>query len=328
MEERVIIVGTGLAGKTIASAILQESQNQVIGFLGDNGVSGEITILNRDKQFKIPILGTSEQIHEVIQRHQIGGVILATEHRNNRYLLNEIVKCHQAGIAVHEMPELYERLLKKLPVRHVDHEWIAPNLTAPPHDMYALFHDATNYLLSILGLICIIPLFPFFGLAIKLDSKGPIFYRQTRVGKNGRPFELNKFRTMVIDADQAGDMWTKKNDTRITRVGRWLRKYRLDELPQLFNVLRGDMALIGPRPDAANLAEQFSRDIPFYDYRHLVRPGITGWAQVNHGNTCSIEGALEKLQYDFYWIKNRSYWLDLTIILRSIKVMLTGYGAV
>jgi len=133
---------------------------------------------------------------------------------------------------------------------------------------------------------------------------------------------------MIQGADLNGDAWTTKNDKRITRVGRLLRKFRLDELPQLINVLRREMALIGPRPEASELVRKFREEIAFYDYRYLVRPGITGWAQVNYSNTCSVDGALEKLQYDLYWIKNRSFWLDMKIIFKSIRVVLTGYGAV
>lgn len=174
----------------------------------------------------------------------------------------------------------------------------------------------------------IVPFYPLISLAIKLDSHGPVLYKQKRVGKKGQVFTLFKFRTMEKNADRNGTSWTTKNDKRITWFGRWLRKFRLDELPQLINVMRGEMALIGPRPEAIKLVEEFRKQIPFYEYRYLVLPGITGWAQVNYENTCSVDGALEKLQYDLYWIRHRSFWLDLKIIFKSIKVMLTGFGAV
>jgi exopolysaccharide biosynthesis polyprenyl glycosylphosphotransferase len=328
MEGRIIIIGAGLAGKTIASAILKKGGMDLVGVLDDNVSDKVLVIPNGDVKYTVPIIGTSNQLHEVINKHHIRCVVIAAERRNNYHLLNEIVRCYQDGITVYEMPELYSRLVKKVPVKHVDHEWIVPNLTEPPHDLYTFFHDAMNYILAIIGLFVALPVFPLISLAIKLDSKGPIFYKQQRLGKNNKPFTLIKFRTMVADADIKGDAWTKKGDERITRIGRWLRKFRLDELPQLFNVLKRNMALIGPRPDAIDLVAQFRKEIPFYDYRHLVRPGITGWAQINHGNTCTVEGAIEKLQYDLYWIKNRSFWLDLKIIFKSIKVMLTGYGAV
>lgn len=192
---------------------------------------------------------------------------------------------------------------------------------------YVFFYNVINYLLCLVGCLSALPLFPIIAWLIRLDSKGSVLFKQRRVGIHGKTFVLLKFRTMY-ETDESGAAWTVKNDARITRVGAWLRKYRLDELPQLINILKGDMALIGPRPEAAELAELFRKEIPFYEYRSLVKPGITGWAQVNHGNTCSLEGAREKLQYDLYWIKNRSFWIDLKIIVKSIKVVLTGFGAV
>lgn len=330
MENNIVIVGTGLAGQTIASALLEKASGHVLGFIDDNVELNRtnINLSNGSGGYNVPLLGSFNDLSKVVERHSVDIVVLATPNGTSAHLLSQIVKCYEAGITVYEMPDLYARVAKKVPVQHVGQEWIIPNLTAPPHDLYTIFYDATNYLISITGLLFILPLFPIFGLAIKADSKGPVFYRQERVGKNDKPFTLIKFRTMVKGADKCGDAWTTENDSRITKVGRWLRKFRLDELPQLLNVLKGEMALIGPRPDATDLATHFRKDIPFYNYRHLVRPGITGWAQVNYGNTCTVEGAIEKLQYDLYWIKNRSFWLDLKIIFKSIKVMLTGYGAV
>jgi lipopolysaccharide/colanic/teichoic acid biosynthesis glycosyltransferase len=198
-----------------------------------------------------------------------------------------------------------------------------------PHSLYLAFHDATSYFFSLIGILFFfLPLFPVFALAIKFDSSGPIFYKQLRTGRHGHPFTLLKFRTMKDKSDTHGSKWTLKGDDRITRVGKFLRKYRLDELPQLINILKGEMALIGPRPEAVELVEEFKKEIPFYDCRYSVLPGITGWAQVNHENTCSVDGAYEKLQYDLYWIKHRSFALDIKIIFKSIKVIFTGYGAV
>jgi exopolysaccharide biosynthesis polyprenyl glycosylphosphotransferase len=329
MDKQLIIVGASLAGKTIASLLLERSSDKIVGFADEGSqAEGVIKVSNGNGGCELPILGSSSDLISLVKKHSADSVILALSNGKPNQLLSQIVKCYEASIEVQEMADLYTHIAKKVPVHHVGREWIVPNLTAPPHDFYTLFHDATNYILSLVGLVCVLPFFPIVGLAIKIDSRGPIFYRQIRVGKNSRPFRLIKFRTMVKDADQNGDAWTHKNDSRITRVGRWLRKFRLDELPQLINVLRGDMGLIGPRPDAIDLVAQFRKEIPFYDYRHLVRPGISGWAQVNYENTCTVEGALEKIQFDLYWIKNRSFWLDLKIIFKSIKVMLTGYGAV
>jgi lipopolysaccharide/colanic/teichoic acid biosynthesis glycosyltransferase len=173
----------------------------------------------------------------------------------------------------------------------------------------------------------LLPLGPFIALFIKLDSKGPLLYLQKRVGKNECIFSVIKFRTMYQNAENGQAVWAKEKDERVTRVGKILRKFRLDEITQFINVLKGDMALIGPRPERPEFVSMLSKEIPFYNYRHLVKPGITGWAQVNYSYGNSVEDALEKLQYDLYWIKNRSFWLDLKVILKSIKVVLTGFGA-
>ena len=328
MKAKTVIVGSGWSGRTIASILLQRKGYELVGFVDDGSQDGQVTVPCKDGDHRYPRLGDMRALMKIIDDYKVDVVVLADENKRPDHLLQQIVKCYEKGIHVYEMPDLYAKMTCKIPVLHVNNHWMMPRLSEPPHDFYTLFHDVTNYVASIVGLLCVAPLFPFIALAIKIDSSGPAFYTQLRIGKNGHIFRLLKFRTMVTDADQNGDSWTRKDDVRITRFGRWLRKYRLDELPQLINILKGDMALVGPRPDAANLAERFRKEIPFYDYRHLVRPGITGWAQVNHGNTCTIRDALEKLQYDLYWIKNRSFSLDLRIIFRSIKVILTGYGAV
>lgn len=329
MDKRFIIVGTGWAGTTIASALLAKNPANLIGFVDDKPRDIKIIIPNGGKDYEVPVLGPSNQLLSLLKKFNGNSVVLARCDDREEALLGQIVACHENGIPIYEMPDLYARLTQKIPVRHIDHQWIIPNLTTPPNDLYSFLHDATNYFFTLVGLVSVLlPLLPLISLAIKLDSPGPVFYRQRRPGKNGHPFYLLKFRTMQQNADKEGAAWTTKGDTRITRVGKWLRKFRLDELPQFINVLKGDMSLIGPRPEPEESVKLFKSEIPFYEFRHLVRPGITGWAQVNYMNTSSIEGAVEKLQYDFYWIKNRSLLLDLKIIFKSIKVILTGFGSV
>lgn len=329
MKDNLIVVGAGWAGKSIVSSLAEKRpEHRVIGFIDDTQMGNVAIDVDGLRNREFPVLGETRNLVSIVTQERAEGVVLAVTHTRTDHLLEQLVKCYELGIPVYEMPEIYEKIAKKIPVRHINHNWIMPHLTAPPHDFYTVFHDATNYIIGLLGVLIVLPAFPFLALAIKLDSKGPVLYKQKRVGKNDKPFTLLKFRTMIKDADRNGGAWTTKNDQRITKLGRWLRKFRLDELPQFINILKGDMALIGPRPDAMDLLEKFREEIPFYDYRHLVRPGITGWAQVNHGNTCSVDGAIEKLQYDLYWIKNRSFWLDLKIMFRSIKVIFTGYGAV
>lgn len=328
MDKRYIIVGAGWAGQTIASALVIKNPKQVVGFVDDQDLSEKIVVSNGNGGFAAPVLGHSKNLLEIVKQHRAENIIIAVTHSREDHLLSQIVECYENGISVHEMPDIYAQLTRKIPVRHLNHHWVLPRLTAPRRGPYPFFRDLYNYLIGLVGFaFLLVPLFPLIAAAIKIDSEGSVLFRQQRVGRNGKIFTLLKFRTMQKDASQNGTAWTAKNDHRITRVGRWLRKYRLDELPQFINILKGDMALIGPRPEAVELVNQFKKQIPFYEYRYLVRPGITGWAQVNYENTCSVEGALEKLQYDLYWIKNRSLLLDFKIIFKSIKVVLTGFGA-
>lgn len=321
--KRFLVVGAGWAGRTIAHEIESHGAGQVIGFLDDKPHSAE-TI----SEIKAELIGRTDQLAELAKLHQIDCVVIAVTHDRADHLIRQMIRCYEMSMPVVEMPDLYAQLTGKIPVKHLTHHWLIPNLTKPVNNLYWLFHESTNLFISFLIFVFgFLPLLPIVSLMIKLDSKGGIFYRQTRVGLNGEQFQLLKFRTMSKGADQTGEKWTLKNDSRITRVGKWLRKFRIDELPQLLNVFRGEMSLIGPRPEAVELVEEFTKEIPFYQYRYLVKPGITGWAQVNYENTCSVDGALEKLQYDLYWIKKRSVWLDMKIIFKSAMVMLTGFGA-
>lgn len=329
-KRRIIIVGAGWAGQTVASTIMQYSFGTIVGFVDDNEKIGAIKLESETGTDYYKIIGRSGDLLDIVLEYKADCIVIAVTHDDREnHLLSQIVRCYENGIPIYEMSDLYERLARRIPVQHVNHRWIMPQMAAPKNGGYILFYDLVNYVFSLLGSIFILfPVYFFIAIVIKLDSKGPVFFRQRRVGKRGQIFQLLKFRTMIKNAAQNGSAWTAKSDWRITRVGKFLRRYRLDELPQFINILRGEMALIGPRPEAIELVEKFKKEIPFYEYRYLVLPGITGWAQVNYGNTCSIDGALEKLQYDLYWIKNRSFWLDLLIMFKSVHVVMTGYGAV
>ena len=196
------------------------------------------------------------------------------------------------------------------------------------HAAFIAARRALSKAISLVGLFLALPLFPFIILAIRLDSKGPIFYTQTRVGKGGRLFKVVKFRTMRQDAEAAnGAQWAGNNDPRVTPVGKFLRSSRLDEIPQLWCVLRGDMAFVGPRPERPEFVEWLSEEIPYYGVRHMVRPGVTGWAQVKYKYGSTVEDAREKLQYDLFYIKNASIGLDLLIVFQTVKTVLLRRGA-
>jgi exopolysaccharide biosynthesis polyprenyl glycosylphosphotransferase len=194
--------------------------------------------------------------------------------------------------------------------------------------MFLFVRRVLSIFISLIGLLLTLPLLPFIMLAIRLDSKGPVFYTQTRVGKGGKLFKVVKFRTMRQDAESGtGAQWAANNDPRVTRVGKFLRTSRLDEIPQLWCVLKGDMAFVGPRPERPEFIEELSKKIPYYGVRHMVRPGVTGWAQVKYKYGSTIEDAREKLQYDLFYIKNASIGLDLLIMFQTVKIVLLGRGA-
>ncbi|MGH6785603.1 MAG: sugar transferase [Novosphingobium sp.] len=236
-----------------------------------------------------------------------------------------------AGAPVYHSKDLYESLTGRADLEHLSENTFGA--LGPLLPLLA-FKQAVDRLLALPALVALLPLFALTALAIKLDSRGPVLFRQRRAGYRGREFTVVKFRTMRADerkAPRAGQpekdsFITRENDRRITRVGRFLRRTRIDELPQVLNILAGEMSWIGPRPEASQLADWYQGEIPFYRYRHVVRPGITGWAQVNQGHVAEIADIREKLQYDFYYIRNFSIWLDLLIIMKTVKTVFSGFG--
>jgi len=323
--KNVMIIGESDLTETVVECIEKSVRYRLVGrvFASEHTYKASLAV-----GCDVPVFSVDyDDVNKCIKQNKVNIVVISDSYEKDESLMSEIVFCLKGGVQVYRISDFFAKLTKRLPVRHVRHEWVVPDLTSVSDDFYYLFHNMTNYMLGFVGLLVTLPLFPLFALLIRLDSQGPVFYTQARVGKSGRLFKMLKFRTMVSDAEHSGNTWTSENDARITGVGKFLRRCRLDEVPQFINILKGDMALIGPRPEVANLVEKFKESIPFYEYRLLVRPGITGWAQVSYKYSSSIEDSLVKLQYDLYWIQNRSFLLDLKIIFRSIKVMITGFGA-
>jgi sugar transferase (PEP-CTERM system associated) len=241
--------------------------------------------------------------------------------------VRDIFFCKLEGIEVVDAPSFYEEMTGKLLLEAMRPSWLIfcdGFRVTPFRRMYKRAFDIGTVLI---GLVLSLPFLPFIAVAIALDSEGPIFFRQTRVGEGEQPFELIKFRTMRKDAENGtGAVWAQKDDARVTRVGKFLRKARLDEFPQLWNVLRGDMSLIGPRPERPEFVNKLKMIIPYYSERHVVKPGITGWAQIKYPYGASVLDAIEKLQFDLFYIKNMTPLLDLLIVVETIKVMLFGRG--
>ncbi|WP_287103333.1 sugar transferase [Mesorhizobium sp.] len=232
-----------------------------------------------------------------------------------------------SGTPVYHVKQITESLTGRVEIEHLSENTLG---SLNPNHAYLKMKQAIDWVSALFIIIVFSPLFLFVAMAIKLDSAGPALFRQKRMGYRGNIYEVYKFRTMKLSAavgDEKEEAITKTGDERITRLGQFLRKSRIDELPQALNILRGEMSWIGPRPEAFVLSKWYEAELPFYRYRHIVRPGITGWAQVNQGHVAAVDDVLEKLHYDFYYIKNFSPWLDVLIVFRTIRTMLTGFGA-
>lgn len=265
---------------------------------------------------------------ELVVKEKIQTVVTVPDPRYNKTLIRNLYHCLPLKITLFNLPSFYERITGKIPVSVIEEFWFLENMMDSRKNIYETFKRGIDLFLAItLGIIAL-ALSPLVALLIKLDSSGAILYKQKRVGQDSQIFNIIKFRSMVKDAEKDGAKWAQKNDPRITRIGNFLRKTRLDELPQIWNVIKGDMSFVGPRPERPEFVfgTNMERQIPFYQIRHLVKPGLTGWAQINFDYGSSLEDTVEKLQYDFYYLKNRSFILDLAIALKTIRIILSGGG--
>ncbi len=334
-RHRVLIVGAGWAGRTIAEVLAGwgDGTYQVVGFVDDNPSKRQVTLQvpGRDGQpvsRTVPVLGNRHTLPTLIQRYHITTLVMAITNEVPGELLQILTDCLELGVEIVPMPVLYEELTGRVPVEHVGENWyVAMPIQHPLTRPFNRFvKRSLDIVLASLGLLVLIPLTPLIALAIYLDSPGPIFYTQERVGQGGRIFKAYKFRSMVPNAEAGRAMWAQENDPRVTRVGRWLRKTHLDEFPQFLNILKGEMSAVGPRPERPEFVRELSREIPFYRVRHAVKPGMAGWALVKHGYASSKEDALVKLQYDLYYIKHWSPWFDFVILIKTIVDALTFRG--
>lgn len=267
------------------------------------------------------------RLKEVCIEKKISTIVSTIHPRDNQQLLRSLINCLPLKINFFNITHFYERITGKIPVTTIEEIWFLENLTNNPKRLYDVAKRLLDLTTAALLLLISLPFTPFIISAIWLNSRRPILFTQIRVGRDSKPFLAIKFRTMLVNAEQNGPQWATKNDPRVTTIGRFLRKTRIDEIPQLWNVLMGEMSLIGPRPERPEFVEQLSKRLPFYTERLLVKPGLTGWAQVAgpaYGG--SVEESLEKLQYDLFYIKNRSLGLDISIILKTIKTVLSRKG--
>jgi len=271
-----------------------------------------------------PVLGSADDLGQLVETHDVSVLLLSVSPMRSHELLSRLRPLRYAGVEIMDYVSLSEELAQEIPLAHINDEWLMTVALNSSVMQIRKIKRATDIVVSALGLVIGIPLILLSGLLIKLTSPGAVVYRQTRVGMGGAPYVLYKLRTMRSDAEAGGAVWASRKDARVTRVGYFLRKWRIDEIPQLFNILKGEMSLVGPRPERPEFTEKLAEFIPFYAERHLVQPGLTGWAQVRYPYAASFEAAARKLQFDLYYVKNMSFLLDISILLRTFKTILVG----
>ncbi|HEX2998688.1 MAG TPA: exopolysaccharide biosynthesis polyprenyl glycosylphosphotransferase, partial [Armatimonadota bacterium] len=306
-QHNVLIIGAGWSGKAIGEILadIPNIQYHVVGYVDDDPLKWEKEVLPG-----CPVLGATTDLAHLILEYQVSELVLAINEQLPDRLFSVLGACAERGVRAVNMANLYEEITGKVPVKHIDDQWFLYCFSPERQRMFEAVKRGVDVCVSLVALFFLALIYPFIGLAIVLESGKPILYRQVRVGRGGKSFRIIKFRTMVQNAEKHGAVWAAENDSRITRVGAFLRKTRIDELPQLWNVLRGDMSLVGPRPERPEFVQQLADVIPFYNRRHAVIPGITGWAQVKYRYGASVEDSLQKLQYDLYYINHRSLFLD------------------
>ena len=260
-------------------------------------------------------------------RPGINRVVVALEDRRGTMPIRELLDLRLTGVVIEDACSVLERLSGTIPLEGLNPSDLIFSSGFSIKSSEKFVRDSISMLAAALGLMICLPIIPFIAIAVRLSSPGPIFFSQTRVGKRGRLFTAYKFRTMRQDSEANGAVWAAKDDPRVTRIGRYLRNTRLDEIPQLWNVLRGDMAFVGPRPERPEFVQWLSHEIPFYDLRHMIRPGITGWAQVRYKYGGTLEESRRKLEYDLYYLKHLSIGLDLFIMFETIKTIVLQKGA-
>lgn len=317
--EKIVILGSGRQAQNLYTEIQEHPEvgYEIVGYLGPRSVD-----------FQAPWLGEAQDLRSRSSAHSVARVIVALEDRRGRLPVDALLACRLAGIKVEEHTALLERLHGKMDLDSIRPSYLIFTDGFVKSRLSLAFKRSADVIGALAGIVLTSPLMILTAIAIKLDSKGPIFLHQKRVGLDGIDFTLYKFRSMRADAEsQSGPVWANKADDRVTRVGRIIRTTRIDEIPQMWNIFKGQMSFVGPRPERPFFVEQLRKEIPFYAERLTVRPGLTGWAQIKYPYGASIEDSKEKLAYDLYYIKNISLLFDISILLRTVRVILFRHGA-
>jgi sugar transferase (PEP-CTERM system associated) len=325
LSDVVLILGTGESAQQIAVEMLRRPPlgYRIAGFLGEHPREVGRQLIGPS------VVGTSADLLSLVDQLRVSLVVVALDDRRGKMPVEELLECRMAGIRVEDAPSFFERLTGKIMVGNLRPSWLVFSQGFVAPRLLRASKRGIEFVGALVLLVLSAPILALAALVVKLESPGGVVYKQERVGERGKVFKLFKLRTMRADAEgNTGPVWASSGpDFRVTRIGRFLRKSRLDELPQLVNVLRGEMSFVGPRPERPHFVEQLRKVIPYYDQRHSVRPGITGWAQVKFGYGSTIEDSETKLQFDLYYLKNMSLLLDLAIVVDTAKVMVLGRGA-
>ena len=324
LQQKILFLGTDELSKRVVREILADNHQKfkVVGFIGNDPSLLGKSIVNPK------VIGLAGDLESIVEKEKVKKVIVFCSQARGELPANDLVKCKFKGTEVLDLHTFYENFKGKILLDGLRPSWLIFAQGFKKTKLIKLGKRIFDVLFSIIGLILSMPISFFTALIIKLESKGPIFYQQERIGENGEVFNLIKFRSMKIDAEKyTGPVWAEENDPRITRVGRIIRKLHIDEIPQMVNVLKGDMSFVGPRPERPYFVKKLTPQIPYYDQRHSVKPGITGWAAVNYKYGANLCDAVEKLQYDLYYIKNISLFLDIIIIIKTIFIVLSRKGA-
>ncbi|MFC6858608.1 sugar transferase [Zunongwangia atlantica] len=322
-NKKVIVVGDSFDIQLIYEAFVKADPNyEIVGFVNTDG---RIDVSNTKLiQFEV------RDLRKAVKKYHIKEIVVASGYKTGLMLplYNELSFLLNQGFPIKDYMQVYEDITARIPVQNVDHDFYRyfPFSRSNQNKFYLFGLRFFDILISILGLCIGLVLTPFLLLGNIVGNRGPLFYTQERIGQNGKPFKIIKFRTMVKDAEAEGPRYAEKNDYRTTPFGKFMRRARIDEIPQFFNLLKGEMSLIGPRPERPVFVQELSHSIPFYNIRHVIKPGLTGWAQVKGDYSGEEAGALEKLQYDLFYIKHRSLFLDLNIILKTLSTVLSMRG--
>lgn len=322
-KTKVLIFGSGEAAKTVGMTLKAADPHvHIVGyFAGPNESQIEVARAELiEPQGSLTETALSLGVDEI--------VVALSERRGGSMPMRQLLDCKLYGIKVVDIATYFEKTLAQIKISHVNAGWLIFGDGFNQGVLRTAVKRVSDIISSSVILLLTLPLMLITALAVKLESRGPVFYRQERVGLNGRPFQVIKFRSMRTDAEKDGKpRWASKNDDRVTRVGRFIRRVRIDELPQLINVLKGEMSMVGPRPERQYFVDELVAKIPYFAVRHSVKPGVTGWAQVRYEYGSTVEDSIEKLQYDLYYVKNHTLFLDLLIMLETVAVVLTGKGA-